>query len=671
MIAEIIINTNAKALNRIFDYIVPKCFENKIRIGTRVSVPFGNSKKLDDGFVINIKENSEFANKEIYNININQSLTEENVVLAKLMAKKYFCNISDCIKLMLPPGTSSKSEEDREREKIGKFVYLVKNEDEINELIEKKKLKSEKQIRAVKFLIQNNGIYLSDLEILADVSRSVLNTLQKNNIISFVEEQIQRNPFSNKIIKNDFPKKLNEEQQICFDAIFNDIKTKRYSKNLIFGITGSGKTEIYLQLISRVVENGKTAIVLVPEISLTPQMMDRFLSRFGDNIAILHSKLSIGERYDQWQKIKKGEVKIVIGARSAIFAPIQNLGIIIIDEEHDSSYKSDTTPRYNAKDLAKYISEKNCCPLVLGSATPSIETFYEAQQGKKCNLFVLSKRANNALLPKIELIDLRDELASGNKSMISFKLQGEIVKNLEEKKQTILFLNRRGYSTFLLCRDCGYVFKCKNCNISLTYHKFENKLKCHYCGNEQLVPNNCPECGGNKVKYFGTGTQKLEEEIHKLYPEATTIRMDIDTVSKKNSHEQILNKFKNENIDILIGTQMIVKGHHFPNVTLVGVIAADGILNMEDYRAPEKTFQTIVQVAGRSGREQPGRVIIQTYNPDHYAIIHSQAQDYQGFYKTEIHLRKILKYPPFCDIILIRFQGTNLQELINISRNSI
>jgi len=400
-------------------------------------------------------------------------------------------------------------------------------------------------------------------------------------------------------------------------------------------------------------------------------MVDRFLSRFGENIAVLHSKLSTGERYDQWQKIKKGEVKIVIGARSAIFAPVQNLGIIIIDEEHDSSYKSDTTPRYNAKDLAKYIAEKNNCPLVLGSATPDIETFYEAKEGKKCNLYTLSKRANEALLPEIELVDLRTELAMGNKSMLSFKLQEEIQKNLRNKKQTILFLNRRGYSTFLLCRDCGYVFKCKNCNISLTYHKFDNKLKCHYCGFEQTVPSTCPECGGNKVKYFGTGTQKLEEEIHKLFPDATTIRMDIDTVTKKNSHETILNKFKNEKIDILIGTQMIVKGHHFPNVTLVGVIAADGILNMEDYKAPEKTFQTIVQVAGRSGREEPGRVIIQTYNPDHYAIIHSKAQDYQGFYKTEIPLRKMLKYPPFCDIILIRFQGTNLKELIDISRNSI
>jgi len=432
-----------------------------------------------------------------------------------------------------------------------------------------------------------------------------------------------------------------------------------------------GKTEIYLQLIGKVLEKGKNAIVLVPEISLTPQMVDRFLARFGENIAVLHSKLSIGERYDEWQKIKRGDVKIVIGARSAIFAPIQNLGIVIIDEEHDMSYKSDTTPRYNAKDLAKYIAEKNSCPLVLGSATPDMETYYEAKETKKSNLYILTKRANEANLPEIDVVDLRQELALGNKSMISFKLQEEIQKNLANKKQSILFLNRRGYSTFLMCRDCGYVFKCKNCNISLTYHKFENKLKCHYCGFEQMIPQNCDECGSEKVKYFGTGTQKLEEEVQKLFPTASTIRMDIDTVTKKNSHEEILNKFKNENIDILIGTQMVVKGHHFPNVTLVGAIAADGILNIEDFRATERTFQTLVQVAGRSGREEPGRVIIQTYNPDHYAIIHSKNQDYKAFFNTEITLRKMLKYPPFCDIILIKFQGTNLHELQQVARNSI
>ena len=344
----------------------------------------------------------------------------------------------------------------------------------------------------------------------------------------------------------------------------------------------------------------KTAIVLVPEISLTPQMVDRFLARFGVNIAVLHSKLSIGERYDEWQKIVNGDAKIVIGARSAIFAPVKNLGIIIIDEEHDTSYKSDTTPRYNAKDLAKYIAEKNNCPLVLGSATPDVSTF----SGKDIHMYRLVKRANNANLPDVEVIDLKNELINGNKSMISFKLHEEIEKNINNKKQTILFLNRRGYSTFVMCRDCGYSVKCSNCNISLTYHIVLGTLKCHYCGREIPIMNICPKCNSKKIKYLGTGTQKLEEEVKKMFPNASTIRMDIDTVNKKNSHEEILNKFKNENIDILIGTQMVVKGHHFPNVTLVGVIIADSSLNLEDYRAVERTFQTLVQVAGRSGREE-------------------------------------------------------------------
>jgi len=666
MFAEVIINSNARALNKIFDYIVPTNMEKEIKVGARVFVPFGNGKKLDDGFVINLKEESEFANKEIAKIEIEQSLTEDNITLAKLMARKYFCNISDCIKLMLPPGTGSKESNNRVKEKKGNFVYLKKEKDEINFLIENGKIKSEKHVRVLTFLEQNDGIYISDLEILADVSKAILKTLEKNGYIEIIEGKIERNPFINKNIEKDEQKKLNQEQQKCFDGINLSIEKNEFSKNLIYGITGSGKTEIYLQLIQRVLEKERAAIVLVPEISLTPQMVDRFLARFGEIVAVLHSRLSTGERYDEWQKIAIGEKKIVIGARSAIFAPIKNLGIIIIDEEHDISYKSDMTPRYNAKDLSKYIAEKNNCPLVLGSATPEISTMYNAKKND-ISLYTLTKRANNSNLPEVQIVDLRNELAIGNRSMLSFKLQNEIKENLEKKKQTILFLNRRGYSTFIICRDCGYVAKCKNCNISLTYHIKENKLKCHYCGYETKAITECPECNSKKVKYFGTGTQKLEDEISKLFPEASTIRMDIDTVSKKNSHEEILNTFKNENIDILIGTQMVVKGHHFPNVTLVGVIAADSSLNLDDYRAVEGTFQTLVQVAGRSGREEKGKVIIQTYNPDHYAIIDAQKQDYNLFYNQEIELRKMLNYPPFCDIIMINFQGTDLFEIQKIS----
>lgn len=356
-----------------------------------------------------------------------------------------------------------------------------------------------------------------------------------------------------------------------------------------------------MQLIQKVIEIKKTAIVLVPEISLTPQMLDRFISRFGkEKIAVLHSKLSIGERYDEWNKIREGKANIIIGARSAIFAPIQNLGIIIIDEEHDSSYKSESNPKYDAKQVAKYIAKQNNCPLLLGSATPDINTYYKARELGKIELLELTKRANNSSLPEVEVVDLKQELANGNRSMFSRSLYQEIEKNLEQKRQTILFLNRRGYSTFIMCRDCGYTVKCRNCDISLTYHSYERKLKCHYCGYEEDLVTICPECGSEKIRYFGTGTQRLQQEILKQFPEAKTIRMDVDTVTKKNSHEQILNKFKNENIDILIGTQMVVKGHHFPNVTLVGVVAADSSLNIDDYRANERTFQILTQVARTS-----------------------------------------------------------------------
>ena len=590
MIAEVIVNRLAKDLNRIFDYIVPTEIENTIKVGARVFVPFGSKNSATEAFVIGLKENSEYANKAIVRIE-DYALTPENIELAKLMAKRYFCNISECIKLMLPPGEKTTNLENRIKDKTANFVYLKKDEDEIELEIEVGKLKNAKHIKVLRFLEENDGIYIGDLEILADVTRAVLKTLEKNEYIEIVEKKIERNPFKDREVKRDAPLPLTEEQQIAFDRI----KDSKFNEFLIYGVTGSGKTEVYLQLIQHALDKGKKAIVLVPEISLTPQMVDRFSARFGECICVLHSKLSTGERNDQWKKIQKGECKIVIGARSAIFAPIDNLGIIIIDEEHDTSYKSDMAPRFNAKDIAKYIAKQYDIPLVLGSATPDISTYYNAK-----NVIRLTKRANKSNLPDVEIVDLRQELANGNRSIISERLNEEIQKNLDNKKQTILFLNRRGFSTFVMCRDCGYTVKCKRCNISLTYHSKEDKLKCHYCGYEMNNIKICPKCHSKNIKHFGSGTQKLEELIHRLYPQASTIRMDIDTVSKKNSHEDILNKFKNENIDILIGTQMVVKGHHFPNVTLVGVIAADASLNTEDYRANERTFDILVQVARKS-----------------------------------------------------------------------
>lgn len=668
MIAEIIINSNVKDLNHIFDYNVPTEYVGIIAIGDRVLVPFGRKKSLEEGFIVGFKEKSEYELKNIAKIEEGFKLSKENIELAHIMAKRYFCNISDCIHLMLPPGNTTKRFENRVTEKSQDSVFLKKDEEEILLDIEQKKLKSEKQIRALNFLLDNNGSFISDIEMFTDISRAVIKTLEKNDYVEIIEKQIERNPIINKNIERTEKLELNDEQKIAFKKVNESIQKNEFKEYLLYGVTGAGKTEVYLQLIEEVLKKEKTAIMLVPEISLTPQTVNRFISRFGSEIiAVLHSKLSVGERYDQWQKINNGQAKIVIGARSAIFAPIKQLGLIIIDEEHDSSYKSDTTPRYNAKDLAKYMANKNNVPLILGSATPDIISYYKAQT-KKTEILTLSKRANEAQLPDIEIVDLREELANGNRSIISTKLYENIEKNLKEKKQTILFLNRRGYSTFVMCRDCGYIAKCKNCNITLTYHSKENKLKCHYCGYEQKNITICPECNSKNVKYFGTGTQKLEEEIQKIFPTATTIRMDVDTTSKKNSIEEILNKFKKENIDILIGTQMVVKGHHFPNVTLVGVIAADSSLYIEDYRASERTFQLLTQVAGRAGREKNrGKVIIQTYNPDNFCIECAKEQDYEKLYNAEIVLRKQLKYPPFCDIIVIGISSTNENEIKTIS----
>lgn len=668
MIAQVIINSNVKNLNRIFDYNVPSEMQGTICVGDRVLVPFGNKKTYEEGLIVGLKENTQYKVKDIAKIQEGIKLTEENIDLAKLMARRYFCNISDCIKLMLPPGTLNKNIDSRVKDKTLNFVYLKKDIEEIEEDIENRVIKSEKQKRVLNFLIQNEGIQTTELEIITDTTNSVLKALEKKEYIEIIEEKVERNPFLNKDIKPTKKLKLTEEQQDAFNKIDKTINNNENKEFLLYGVTGSGKTEIYLQLIEKIIQKNKTAIVLVPEISLTPQMVERFIARFGqEKIAVLHSKLSIGERYDQWNKIKNGECKIVIGARSAIFAPIQNLGLIIIDEEHDSSYKSETNPRYNAKELAGYMAKKNNIPLVLGSATPDISTYYKAENNK-IEMLKLTKRANESNLPKVDVIDLREELANGNRSILSRKLYEEIEKNLKDKKQTILFLNRRGYSTFVMCRDCGYTVKCKNCNITMTYHIKTNKLKCHYCGHEEKNLTECPECHSKNIKYFGTGTQRLEEDINKIFPEATTIRMDIDTVTRKNSHEEILNKFKNDNIDILIGTQMVVKGHHFPNVTLVGVIAADSSLYIEDYRANERTFQILTQVAGRAGREKlPGRVIIQTYNPDNFAIECSKKQNYDEFYETEIELRKQLKYPPFCDIISIGLTDTDNNKIKNVS----
>lgn len=609
MIAEVIINRTAKKLNRTFDYHVPIELEGLIFVGSKILVPFGKGEKLEEAFVVKLKEKTNYPNEMKEIAKLEKQLENEQIQLAKWMAKRYFCNISDCIKLMLTPGTRTKNKENRIEDKIVNSVYLGKDMEEIEFDIEMQKIKSDKQKKIINFVKDNEGVTIPEIEMLTDCSRAIVNTLIKNGYLEIIEQKMERNPLNLKDIetikKIEKAEKLSltEEQENAYQKIIQKMQEGIYKSFLLFGVTGSGKTEIYLQLIQKALEQEKTAILLVPEISLTPQMLNRFIARFGkEEIAVLHSKLSIGERHDEWERIEKGKAKIVIGARSAIFAPVKELGIIIIDEEHDSSYKSETNPKYDAKEVAKQIAKQNKCPLVLGSATPDMRTYYLAikKEKKDMELLTLTKRANQSSLPTIQIVDLKQELANGNRSMLSMDLYNAIETNLKEKRQTILYLNRRGYSTFIMCRNCGYTVKCKNCNISMTYHSYEKKLKCHYCDYEEKVVTICPECHSDKIRYFGTGTQKLEQEINQQFESAKTIRMDVDTVTKKNSHENILERFKNENIDILIGTQMVVKGHHFPKVTLVGVIAADSSLNIDDYRANERTFQILTQVARTS-----------------------------------------------------------------------
>ncbi len=536
--------------------------------------------------------------------------------------------------------------------------------DHIKNLVGKRAFK---QLEIVDFLYENGENTLENIMIQLETSLSTIRALEKKEAIEIFQREINREAVKRKI-DNYKKHKLNLEQYKVFQNIIENIDSKKHRQFLIHGITGSGKTEIYLQIVERMIHMDKDSIILVPEISLTPQTIDRFIGRFGEDVAVLHSRLSQGERFDEWRKIKEGKVKIVVGARSAVFAPFKNLGLIIIDEEHESTYKSSQNPKYETIEVAKKRIELEDASLILGTATPSLETYNDALKGK-VKLLELKKRANTLNLPDVVLVDMREELKDGNKSIFSQSLYDEMINTLNNKKQIILFLNKRGFSSFVSCRNCGYVVKCKSCEISMTYYKGIRKLRCHYCGDTEEVPQVCPECSSTYIKYFGVGTEQIEEMVREYFPRARIRRMDSDTTSKKGSYEEILEDMKNKRIDILIGTQMISKGLDFEDVSLVGIIAADTTLNLPDYRAPEKSFQLITQVAGRSGRgEETGKVILQTYNPEHYSIVHSKKQDYIGFFNSEIILRKEFLYPPFINILNILIYGENKFKVGKISK---
>lgn len=539
------------------------------------------------------------------------------------------------------------------------FVSLRYDEEETEEFIQENKIKiGNKQREIIEFLKLNKEAEINDLIDILKVSKQSINSLQKRGLVDFTEKAYYRKP--EMVYKADSKKiELNEQQKKVAETIKEEMFNEDKKPYILHGVTGSGKTEVYMDVVEYALSQGLDSIILVPEISLTPQTVARIKNRFGDIVGVFHSQLSEGEKHDVFRAVKKGKIRVLIGARSALFAPFRSLGVVIIDEFHESSYKSDKNPKFNALEVARYMAFKNNVTLVMGSATPSVEEYYKAKNGEY-KLLKIDKRANSKPLPKIDVVDMKAELTNGNKSIFSEVLLDKIRKNISEKNQIILFLNRRGYANFVSCRSCGYVMKCDNCDISLTYHKRSNTARCHYCGFEKQVPRECPECGSSYLKPFGTGTQRIEEELKKLIPDARILRMDKDTTSKKGSSEEILEKFRNKEADVLIGTQMISKGLDFSDVTLVGIISADMMLNFPDFKSFETTFQLITQVAGRAGRaEKEGEVILQTYNTEHYAIKCAKEHDFEKFYENEIKLRKTFEYPPFNNMISVVISGEN------------
>ena len=643
--AEVIINSEALEIDRPFTYKVPEEFNNEIKIGQIVKVPFGKGNKTSEGFILNLKndDNIKFKTKNIAAILVKDPvIDEDDINLIEFLREKTLCKYIDAFRLLIPVGIMKGAKAKKKR------VIVLKSED----LSNIKNPDGYKKI--VEFFKTNSGKYTkSELINEHSISQYKLNKLIENEVLSIEEESVFR--YNDRVYNKDSAKTLTIEQEnIIREYINSDDKMF-----LLKGVTGSGKTEVYMKLVERVLLEGKSAIILVPEIALTPQMIERFKGRFGVNVALFHSKLSDGERFDEWFRVKEGKAKVIVGARSAIFLPAKNLGLIIIDEEHENTYKSEQNPKYQTKEIAEYLSELKGCKVILGSATPSIETYYRALTGEM-KLLELNSRVDNKPMPPMKVIDMRNELKGGNKSLFSRELFIAIQERLKRKEQIILFLNRRGFSTFVSCRSCGYVFKCDECDISMTYHK-NGLLICHYCGKTKREPRECPKCHSKYVKFFGAGTQRVEEEVKKYFNNVRILRMDVDTTRDKHSYERIYNTFKNGEADILIGTQMVSKGLDFKNVTLVGILAADMSINIPDYRAAERTFQIITQVAGRAGRgDKQGEVLIQTYTPQHYSLQYAVNYDYEGFYEKEFTVRAMMKYPPFGKLLLIN--GTSKKE---------
>lgn len=654
MYADIIIDISHEQLDKTFQYAVPDDMDGSVDIGTSVRVPFGKGNRIITGYVIGLTDKPSYPVDKIKSIDSvvtgKVNVAKSMIKLAAWLKRHYGCTMNQALKTVIPV-------KDEVGHKQKKSVCLLVDTKKAQELISIYEKKAKAKYRLMCALIDEPVI---DMEIVKDklnISPATVKALEADGIINVKVESYYRNPVSDKHI---FNKKvvLNEEQQRAVDTIVEDYDNRAFNTYLIRGVTGSGKTEVYLDVIEHTINSGRQVIMLIPEIALTFQTVQRFYHRFGDKVSIINSRMSKGERYDQFVRALKGEISIMIGPRSALFTQFPNLGLIVIDEEHEGAYISEQVPRYHAKDLAIHIAKEAGASVILGSATPSIDSYYRAEAGEY-KLIELNNRAGEASLPQVYIADMRQELKTGNRTIFSRKLYELISDRLNKHEQIMLFLNKRGTAGFVSCRSCGYVMKCPHCDVSMTLHR-NGKLVCHYCGYETPNVSLCPECGSKYILGFKAGTEAVEDAVNKMFPAARVLRMDMDTTKGKGGHENILSAFATEQADILIGTQMIVKGHDFPKVTLVGVVAADISLYASDYKAVERTFQLITQAAGRAGRgERKGEVVIQTYSPDNYGLLCAAEQNYKSFYEQEMSYRKLLSYPPVNNMVKINISSIN------------
>ena len=656
MYANIIVDISHEKLDKVFQYRIPKDLENLIKPGTSVTIPFGNGNRMINGFVIELTDVTEYDELKIKDIasinNKNVPIEGALISLAWFIKENYGSTMNQALKTVIPIKKVTK-------ESFKRTVCLNISDDECVAYLEQfQKKHATARHRLLVALKESKKISYDLIVKKLNISAETIRVFETMGIIKIEDERIYRNPIN--INNIDRKELVLSEEQI---KVINDICESNEKVHLIYGITGSGKTEVYMNIIDRVIKEGKQAIVLIPEIALTYQTVMRFYGKFGDRVSIINSKLSDGERFDQFERAKKGEIDIMIGPRSAIFTPFKNLGLIVIDEEHENTYKSENVPKYHAREVAIFLAKQVNAKVVLGSATPSVYSYNMCEKGE-FKLHKLSKRAVAKSLPEVSIVDLREEMKNGNRSMFSVKLQELIKDRLDNKKQIMLFINRRGYAGFVSCRSCGKPIKCPHCDVGLNLHN-NNHLVCHYCGYDIEMPKKCPNCESPYIAAFGTGTQKVEEAVKKLFNNARVLRMDMDTTSKKDGHEKILTAFANHEADILVGTQMIVKGHDFPNVTLVGVIAADLSLFASDYMSAERTFDLLTQAAGRAGRGiEKGEVVIQTYNPDEYSIRLAASQDYEEFYETEMLFRNLNGYPPAVNLMAILMKCEDYNKLV-------